>query len=419
MDYRNNKNTDPWDDGVYGTGRTEPPKSHSGIIALLLILVIFLSGIVSLLSFMNIRLFQELTEQAKQLEQEESPMSFSDLDIHSQTAPARIDSTEAPHIQGDVSINLNKSPQSVDNLPEPGAMSWQEIYEKNIPSVVSVLSTNDTGSVIGSGIIVSENGFLVTTFCTVDNAETITVTLHDGSSYSALVVGADPVTDLAVLFVDAPGLIPAEFGDSGALRVGDAVGAIGDPTGAQLGSALTTGLISAINRDVRFLGKNVSLIQSDVALSTGNAGGPLVNCYGQVIGINVIHLSAGAEVEGIGFAIPSATVKQIVDQLIAHGYVSGRPTLGLTGETVTRFDQYYFQIPQGLYLSAVEPDSDAFAQDIEPGDILVSLDGEIITSQTQLDTLVNSLNIGDTITAVFYRDGQEQTITLTVTEYTG
>ena len=416
MDYRNNRNHDPWDEGVYGTGNTSPPKNHSGIIALLVILVIFLSGIVSLLSFMNIRLFQELAQQAKQLEQD-SPMSFSDTPHP--FLPAFSEGTEPPHIQGDVSISLHQSPQSVDNVPEPGAMSWQEIYEKNLPSVVSVLSTTHAGPILGNGIVVSERGFFVTTFCTVENAETITITLHDGQSFSALLVGADPVTDLAVLYLEVPGLVPAQFGDSGALRVGDPVCAIADPTGIQLSTALSPGLITAINRDVRFLGKDVSLIQSNVSLSSANAGGPLVNCYGQVIGININHLSTGGEVEGIGFAIPSTTVKQIVDQLIAHGYVSGRPTLGLTGDTVTRFDQYYFHIPQGLYLSYVEQDSDAWSQGIRPGDILISLDGENITDQTQLDTLVNSRNIGDTVTAVFYREGREQTISLTVTEYTG
>ena len=418
MDYRNNKNTDAWDDGVYGTGNTMPPKNYSGIIALLLVLVIFLSGIVSFLSFMNIKLFQELTEINKQ-EQLHAPMSFSDTETHPMPILDTTDPTEIQHIQGDVSINLNKSPQSVENVPQEGALSWQEIYELSIPSVVSILSTGKTGALTGSGIIVSENGFIVTTACIVSDVETITVTLHDGSSCSALVVGADPVTDLAVIFVDAEGLQPAQFGDSGALRVGDAVCAIGDNTGVQLGSSLIPGLISAINRDVRFLGKDITLIQSDVALNSGNSGGPLVNCYGQVISINTTHISAVETSKSIGFAIPSTTVKLIVDQLIAHGYVSGRPTLGLAGESVTRFDQYYFQIPQGLYLSEVEPGSDAFDQGIEPGDILVSLNGEPITDQLQLNILVNSLSIGDTVTAVFYRGGKEETITLTVTEYAG
>jgi len=418
MDYRNNKNHDPWDEGVYGTGNTSPPKSHSGIIALLLVLVIFLSGIVSLLSFMNIRLFRELSQQTMK-EKEHSPMSFSDLESHPMPQSAGTEPMETLHIQPDVSISLNQSPQSVENVPEPGALSWQEIYERNIPSVVTVVSTTETGTLTATGIIVSESGYLVTTACTVSDAETITITLHDGQVLSALVVGADPVTDLAVIYTDGSGLVPAQFGDSGALRVGDAVGAIGDPTGTNLGAALTPGIISAINRDVRFLGKDISLIQSDVSLDSGNSGGPLINCYGQVIGINTTHLAGEEAAERIGFAIPSTTVKVIVDQLIANGYVAGRPTLGLSGESVTKFDQVYFQIPGGLYLSAVEPGSDAFAQGIQPGDILMALNGQAITTQKELDSFINSLNIGDTVEAVFYIDGAEQSITLTVTEYTG
>ncbi len=418
MDYRNNKSKDAWDEGVYGTGNTVPPKNHSGIIALLLVLVIFLSGIVSFLSFMNIKLFQELTEKTK-LEQHQAPMSFSDTDLHPHAILDPTDPTQFQHIQGDVSIQLNKSPQSVENVPQEGALSWQEIYEKTIPSVVSVQSSSKVDTLTGSGIIVSESGFIVTTACIVSDVETITVSLYDGRTCSALVIGADPITDLAVIFVDAEGLTPAQFGDSGALRVGDAVCAIGDHTGVQLESSLMLGIISAINRDVRFLGKDITLIQSDVALNSGTSGSPLVNCYGQVIGINTTHISAGESTKGIGFAIPSITVKQIVDQLIAHGYVSGRPTLGLIGESVTRFDQYYFQIPQGLYLSEVEPGTDAFDQGIEPGDILMSLNGEPITDQLQLNIFVNSLSIGDTVSAVFYREGKEETITLTVTEYVG
>ena len=417
MDNRNNKNKDIWDDGVYGTGSTRPPKSHGGIIVLLLILVIFLSGIISLLSFMNIKLFRALNQQ-KQPDQAPSPMAF---DHQEDPAPALTDPTEMtedPLNQPDVSLNLNRSPQSVENVPEPGAMSWQEIYEKISPSVISVVSTTRTGTLTGTGIILSEQGYMVTTACLVSDAETITVTLLDGRSYSALVVGADPVTDLAVLYVNAEGLVPAEFGDSAPLRVGDPVGAIGDPTGTSLGAALTPGIISGINRDVLFLGKNISLIQSDVALSSGNSGGPLVNCYGQIIGINTTHIP-GDTAEGGGFAIPSATVKEIVDQLIASGYVSGRPTLGLAGESVTAFDQAYFNIPQGLYLNTVEPDSDAHLQGIAPGDILVSLNGQPITGQKELDTLVNTLNIGDTVTAEVFMEGQEQTLTLTVTEFTG
>ena len=415
MDYRNNKNMDPWDEGVYGTGNTEPPKSHSGIIALLLILVIFLSGIVSLLSFMNIKLFQQLSEQNRQLENK-SPMSVTDLEIDpSGEEPVHRENPALQHDQEDVSLQLNSSPQSVDNVPEPGALSWQEIYEKNNPSVVSIATVTEQGTKTGSGVIVARKGYIVTTCHLVEQAQSITVTCYNGDAYDAHVVGSDALTDLALLHILAEDMPAAEFGDSHALRVGDSVAAMG----GQLNGSLNDGIISAINRDVPFLGQNLSLIQSNVLLSAGSAGGPLINCYGQVVGIHTTRLGAGEGIESTGFAIPSATVKQIVDQLIVQGYVSGRPTLGLTGETITKFDRYYFHIPQGLYLTHVSEDSDAFLQGIAPGDILVSLDGEQITSQVQLDTLVNSHGIGDTLTAVIFRDGKEETITLTVTEYAG
>lgn len=402
MDHRKHNSIDAWDDGVYGTGNTSPPKSHSGIIALLLILVIFLSGIVSLLSFMNIRLFQELSQQAKELEQR-APMSFSDTDVHEfETLPEDI--LDPQHIQEDVSISLNKSPQSVDNIPEQGALSWQEIYEINNPSVVSILCTTESGTVEGSGVILSQNGFIVSSCYLVSEAETITVTFHDGETISAVVVGADTMTDLAVIHVDARELKAAEFGDSDALRVGDTVAAMGS-------GSLTDGIVSAIRRNASYSGRDLDLIQTSAA--TTSAGGPLVNCYGQVIGISTLRE------EGTGSAVPSATVKFIVDQLIAQGYVSDRPTLGLSGDAITRFDQYYFHIPEGLYLYQVDPHSDAYEQGIAPGHILMRLKGQVITSQAQLDRIVNSLSIGDTVTAVFYRDGEEHTVTLTVTEYAG
>lgn len=413
MDYK--QNHDPWDEGVFGTGKTQPPKSHNGIIALLLILVIFLSGIISLLSFMNIKLFHQLSEQNKQL-QNKSPMSVLDLEIQpSAEVAAHEDIYEGMHSQQDVSLHLNGSPQSVENVPEMGALSWQEIYEKNNPSVVSISTATEHGSLSGSGVIIAAKGYIVTTCHMITDAQTITVTFHDGTSYDAHVVGADALTDLALIHILAEDLPVVEFGDSDALRVGDNVAAMG----GQLNGSLNDGIISAINRNVPFLGQNLSLIQSNVLLSPGSAGGPLINCYGQVVGIHTTRLGSGEGIESTGFAIPSATVKQIVDQLISQGYVSGRPTLGLSGESITKFDQYYFHIPQGLYLNDVKTDTDAWNQGIAPGDILISLNGQPITTQAELDVIVNGCAIGDILTVEFFRNGQQETFFLTVTEYTG
>ena len=222
--------------------------------------------------------------------------------------------------------------------------------------------------------------------------------------------------------MDAADLTPAQFGDSAALRVGDAVAAIGDPLGAQLQGSMTNGIVSAINRNVTVNGYSMELIQTNAALNAGNSGGPLINCYGQVIGINTLKITqSGSEssVEGVAFAIPSATVKEIVDQLLSQGYVSGRPTLGLAGDSITKFDQHYFHVPAGLFLTEVEPDSSAALQGIEPGDILILLENQPVLTQQELDTIVNSHHIGDNLDAVIYRNGVRYGLTLTITEATG
>ena len=404
MDYPN-KNFDPWDDGVYGTGKTEPPKNHSGLIAFLLIVVIFLSGIVSVLSFLNVQLFQQLSEQKKENSQS-APVSLSGIGDH--TLPTEGAGFENRLNTSDISLQL--TPQSVENIPQEGALSWQEIYEMNLPSVVGVINGSNTGT----GVILSESGYIVTNYQAVYDAETITVQLSDGQELSAIVVGADSVTDLAVLYAAGEHMIPAQFGDSAPLRVGDPVASLG----IQLSGSLTPGIIASISRDVPFMGQNITLIQSSLPLEQGQSGGPLLNCYGQVVGIHTACLD-DERLQRVSFAIPSATVKEIVDQLIAQGYVSGRPTLGIRGDSVTRFDQSYFHVPAGLYISHVDPGSDAYALGIQPGDILISLNGTPVTSQKELDTLVNGLEIGETVAVLFFRNSQEEAFVLTVTEYDG
>lgn len=422
MDEHKHNHTDPWDDGVFGTGNTRPPKSHGGIIALLLIIVILLSGIVSVLGILNVQLFKEL-EQMNETG-DSVPMSFSDTD-ESQVPSVSTAPTEnlvAAHAEDGVSISLSPSPESVENIPQEGGLSWQEIYEKNIPAVVSIAAEGLRSSSTGTGVIISDLGYIVTNCHVVEDAMGITVLLSDERSFAAHLVGADPVSDLAVLHIEATNLTAAEFGDSGAMRVGDAVAAIGDPLGIQLRGSMTDGIVSAINRDVKLKGRTMTLLQTNAALNAGNSGGPLVNCYGQVIGINTMKISAFSNdsgVEGLGFAIPSATVKDIVDQLVKQGYVSGRPTLGLEGDSISRFDQYYYRFPAGLYLTGVSEDSDAARQGIQPGDILISINNIQITSQEAMEESLYALNVGDTVQAIIYRAGSQYQVTLTLTESRG
>ena len=234
-------------------------------------------------------------------------------------------------------------------------------------------------------------------------------------------MGVDSISDLAVLRIDAEDLIPAVFGNSDEAQVGDTVVAIGDPLGIELRGTMTDGIISAINRDVEVGGRVMSLLQTNAALNSGNSGGPLINCFGQVIGINTMKIGdyvSTSGVEGLGFAIPSATVKSIVDQLVSQGYVSGRPTLGLAGESLSVFYQHYYLLPSGLYINSVDPDGPAGQAGIEPGDILLSLDDQRIESQEDLDRFLFNHQVGDTVTVTIYRAGQQGSADITLAEAT-
>ena len=326
MDDRKHNSIEPWGDWEYGTGRTKPPKSHSGMIAVLLILVILLCSVVSVLGVLNIRLFQKLSQR----EEAESAIAFAEETQETTAAPTE----KAPEpVGGDVTMDLHTAPQAFDNIPQTGGLSLQEIYEKNIPSVVSVSCTLSAGSASGTGVILSSQGYIVTNAHVIDGAKYIRVLLTDGREQDASLVGTDAVSDLAVLRIQADGLTSAQFGDSDTLRVGDSVAAIGDPLGVDLRGTMTDGIVSAINRDVSINGRTMNLIQTNAALNSGNSGGPLINCFGQVVGINTMKISAftdQAGVEGLGFAIPSTTVKEVVEQIIDYGYVPGRPTLGIS-----------------------------------------------------------------------------------------
>ena len=397
-----------FDDGVYGTGCTEPPKNHQAIIALLLIAVIFLGGISTALSVLNIRLFQELNQP------EEQAVAFS----AARQYPAESTEPTAPLRQDASAIAIHTAPD-LQVSPEDQALSLQEIYEKNIPSVVSITAQTVGATSTGTGVVLSGKGYLVTNFHVVEGAQNLRVRLSDDREFAAALVGSDPVSDLAVLYIDAEGLTEAQFGDSDSLRVGDSVVAIGDPLGVELRGTMTDGIISAINRDVTVEGRTMSLLQTNAALNSGNSGGPLIDCYGQVVGINTLKIGSfvdRAGVEGLGFAIPSSTVKIIVDQLITQGYVSGRPTLGITGETLSSFYQHYYRMPAGLLITQVDTGSTADRAGVLAGDILLTLGDIAVKDMNTLNALLNRYSIGDTVQITIYRGGRQYSAALTVEE---
>ena len=399
-----------WDDGVYGTGSTQPPKSHRALLALLLVIIIFLGGIATALSILNIRLFQELHRKENAL-----TVAYA---VQSQTeAEAEADPTLAEtYPREKTTVDLQQTP---DGDSREGEMSLQEIYETNIPAVVSISAATGSGSSTGTGVVLSANGYLVTNYHVIRQALAINVTLTDERELRATLVGEDPVSDLAVLRVDAEDLTPAQFGDSDGVRVGDSVVAIGDPLGVELRGTMTDGIVSAISRDVQVDGRVMNLIQTNAALNSGNSGGPLINRFGQVIGINTMKIGTFADstgVEGLGFAIPSASVKEIVNQLLSQGYVSGRPWLGIEVESFSTFYQRFYRVPKGVYVTDVQAGSPAEAADLRIGDIILAADGSAVTDMDALNTQLYTHAPGDSMTFSVYRNGRQGEVTVTLEE---
>lgn len=404
-----NQNYIDWDDsGEYGTGRTTPPKNRGGLLAVLLILIILLCGIITVLGVMNIRLFQKLQVREKK----DLAMSFSAVETQAETTaptfPEKTILTEKT--AGTASIDLAAAPAAEPNIPVGGSLSLQEIYSRSIGSVVSISCILSGGSSTGTGVVLTQDGYIVTNAHVVEKAGVINAQLTDGRILQARLVGLDEPTDLAVLHVDAADLIPAQFGDSTELRVGDTVVAIGDPLGVKFRGTFTNGIISGIDRDVEMNGRVMTLIQTNAALNSGNSGGPLINTFGQVIGINTMKISAftdKAGVEGLGFAIPSTTVKDVIEQLITQGYVSGRPTLGIQGEGLSSFYQHYYRIPAGVYITSVSKDSDAWTKGIEDGDILLSINNIRVTNSDELKAALYGLEAGQSVQVIIFRGGNQ------------
>ena len=411
-----NRNYPEWDDNTYYTGPTEPPKNWGALVALLLIFIIFLCGIVTVLGVLNIRLFQKLNREEPS---QELAISFTTEETLPETQAATTPTASQPSGLAGCTMDLQAAPKGVDTVPEGGGLSLQEIYAKNIPSVVSISCLSSRGTASGTGVVLSADGYLVTNYHVISGAQEITVLLTDDRTFTAQSVGYDAVSDLAVLHIDAQNLTAAKFGNSDTLRVGDTVVAIGDPLGVEFRGTYTNGIVSAINRDVEVNGRTMTLIQTNAALNSGNSGGPLINCYGQVIGINTVKIGAFADtagVEGLGFAIPSTQVKEIVDQIIAQGYVSGRPTLGISGEALSKFYQHYYRMPAGLYITQVDASSDAARKGVQVGDMLLYLGDTRITGLEDLKAAIYDCQVGQQVEVILYRRGQQYRLTLTLQE---
>lgn len=298
-------------------------------------------------------------------------------------------------------------------------LSLQELYDQCSKSIVAIKGYQDgvDGYYWGSGIILSKDGLILTNTHVIENCDTASVTLFDNSSYDAALVGADSTSDIAVLRIEATGLTPASFGDSAELAIGDKVAAIGNPLGETFRMTLTDGIISAIDRGISYNGHSMTLLQTNTAINEGNSGGALFNMYGQVIGVtNMKMMSSYSSIEGIGFAIPSSTIAAVADSLMQYGEVRGRTAIGITVGAIPENVTSHYDLPTGLYVSAVEEKSDAAAKGIQQGDIITAVNGNPASATSDILTVKNTLGVGDTITFTIWRDGETFDVDVTLVD---
>ena len=299
--------------------------------------------------------------------------------------------------------------------------------EYNVTSMFSIFGGNQTSTATatGSGIIISDDGYILTNnhvvssseaeaYYQVSEATKITVTLfNDDKQYDAKIVGTDEETDLAVIKIDATGLTKAEFADSDSIKVGEFAMAVGSPLGLQ--STITCGVVSAVNREVTDSdGKTYTLIQTDAAINAGNSGGALVNGEGKVIGVNTLKLT-GNDVEGMGFAIPINSTTDITSQLIQYSKVR-RPYIGVTGMDLDAETAKKNNLVEGIYVKDVETFSAAEKGGIKIGDVIIKADGKDIKTMDELNEIKNSHSIGDEMTITVNRDGEQKDLTITLGE---
>lgn len=309
-------------------------------------------------------------------------------------------------------------------------LSNQEIATRVGPSIVGVsnlasssysyLNRNMLRST-GSGIIISDQGYIITNNHVIANANELKITLASGEEVNAELIGTDVATDIAVLKInpaDCVGpLTAAALGDSSDLRVGDNVLAIGNPLGLTLAGSVTHGIVSALDRKLTIDGTTYNLIQTDAAINSGNSGGALVNAYGEVIGINSAKVSYDG-IEGLGFAIPIDDVKDIIEDLIRDGYVHGRPSIGVNIVEINNSIAYYYNLPvnYGLFVNDVVEGGSAAMAGIEVGDIIIAFNGEKVTSSSSFIAMRNTFVAGDTIELTINRDGHEKKVSVKLQE---
>ena len=313
------------------------------------------------------------------------------------------------------STGTKKSESTVESVAENTAASVVEVTTSIVQKGSFFGDYVTSGA--GSGVIISEDGYVVTNNHVIEDAEEIIVTLKSGKEYKAKLVGTDDKTDIAVLKIDATGLTPATFGDSDSVAVGEQIVVIGNPLGS-LGGSVTTGIISAKDREIEVEKMSMTLLQIDAAVNPGNSGGALFNLNGELVGIVNAKYSS-EEIEGLGFAIPINTAKSTIEDIIEYGYVKGRAQLGITAVEInnmqTAFSAGVNEL--GVYVYSVNDGSGAEKAGLKAGDRIVKINDTQIDSYSALSKFLDSCSVGDTVKLTYSRNGEQSTVSVKLVEY--
>lgn len=306
-------------------------------------------------------------------------------------------------------------------------MTPAEVYASTVNSVVSInssVTTNVFGQTVesassGSGFLITEDGYIVTNHHVVEGVSKVEVTLYNGEKYPAKIVGGDSDYDLAVLKIDGKGLQPVTLGNSADVNVGDTVLAIGNPLG-ELTFSQSQGSVSSTNRAINVAGIPFNMIQVDASINPGNSGGPLMNLYGEVIGIVSAKYSSYADtaVEGLGFAIPISDVRAMITDIMENGQVTGKPYLGITVGTMTpqMAAQYQLDVKDGVFVYSVEKDGPCAAAGLRLGDVITKMDDRELKNMEDLNAAKKGHKAGDTVELTYFREGATHTTKLTFGE---
>lgn len=398
---KNKHNTNPcpqqWEDGSYYTGPARPPKSGNGLVVALLVAVIFLGGMASAMGIINFRLISMMDQRSDPM----TPMASAAVYTPDSTGFLTENEDPAPCVpqQRDVQLQLRN---------QLTLAAEEDAFERNRLSLVSVYCISGANQTLsGTGVVLTEDGYILTNAHIVEAATRIFVCLPDGQTLRAATVGSDAFTDLAVLYVQAENLVPAVFADAMGLQKDDGLYALAQQPDAQK-NGLEAGSVCAL-QSLQTGDLSVSVLRSSLQGTTG----PVFNEQGQIVAIQagkIRQYFSDAACGSDGLAIPSATVEAVANQLLRDGHMDGRPALGFQVQAISPIYQHYWDLPGGLLVTMGQTP----VEGLEDGDILLTLEGEALSCRSDLYTILYTCHAGDVLTAAVFRDGRTFTVALTV-----